>query len=82
MRFKYRNVKTGAEFESNCEISAPTLVRVEAEAPAPIIEPEPQITDTNVVLEGDADKLFRAVQTKAKTKTKAQTTKTKKGAKK
>ena len=42
MRFKYRNVKTGAEFESNCEISAPTLIRVEAEAPAPIIEPEPQ----------------------------------------
>lgn len=70
MRFKYRNVKTGAEFESNCEISAPTLIRVEAEAPAPIIEPEPQ-----------AEEEVKP-EPKAKTKTKAQTIKTKKGAKK
>lgn len=33
MRFKYRNIKTGAEFESNCEISAPNYEKLEAETP-------------------------------------------------
>lgn len=33
MRFLYRNIKTGAEFESDCEISAPNYIKVGADAP-------------------------------------------------
>lgn len=29
---RYKNVVTGAEFESNCEISAPNLIKVGAES--------------------------------------------------
>lgn len=46
MRFTYRNIKTGAEFESNCEITAPNLIRFGADAPKvpepAEIEPEPE----------------------------------------
>lgn len=43
MRYKYRNKVTGAEFESNCEISAPNWEKVGAEAPVLPEDPEPEI---------------------------------------
>lgn len=75
MRFKYRNVKTGAEFESNCIVSAPNLIKVEAETTLPKVEPEPEVK---------AEPKKAAPKPKAATKTKAQKTKAtaKKGAKK
>lgn len=75
MRFKYRNVKTGAEFESNCIVSAPNLIKVEAETTLPKVEPEPEVK---------AEPKKAAPKAKAATKTKAQKTKAtaKKGAKK
>lgn len=75
MRFKYRNVKTGAEFESNCIVSAPNLIKVEAETTLPKVEPEPEVKAEPEKAEPKA---------KAATKTKAQKTKAtaKKGAKK
>lgn len=75
MRFKYRNVKTGAEFESNCIVSAPNLIKVEAETTLPKVEPEPEVK---------AEPEKAAPKAKAATKTKAQKTKAtaKKGAKK
>ena len=46
MRYKYRNVVTGAEIETNSEISAPNWKRLGAEAPVvkeadPAPDPEP-----------------------------------------
>lgn len=43
MRYKYRNKVTGAEFESNCEISAPNWEKVGAEAPVLPEDSEPEI---------------------------------------
>lgn len=43
MRYKYRNKVTGAEIESNCEISAPNWEKVGAEAPVLPEDPEPEI---------------------------------------
>lgn len=75
MRFKYRNVVTGAEFESNSIVSAPNLIKVEAETTLPKVEPEPEVK---------AEPKKAEPKAKAATKTKAQKTKAtaKKGAKK
>ena len=77
MRFKYRNVKTGAEFESNCIVSAPNIIKVEAETTLPKVEPEPEV-------KAEPKKAAPKPKAKAATKTKAQKTKAtaKKGAKK
>lgn len=42
MRYLYRNVITGAEFMSNCEITAPNFVKTELGAAAPIKEAAPE----------------------------------------
>lgn len=74
MRYVYRNTTTGAEFESNCEISAPNLIKVGADAP--IIEPH----DVDVEPEQETPKPKPKAPAKA-TKTSAKKT-VKKGAKK
>ena len=39
MRFTYRNIVTGAEFQSNSEITAPNLIKLGADAPLTETEP-------------------------------------------
>ena len=46
MRFLYRNIKTGAEFESDCEISAPNYIKVGADAPDPKKELEAEVEES------------------------------------
>lgn len=71
MRYKYINEKTGAEFESNCEISAPNFIKLGAETPAPKPLPVPE-----------AKAEVKAEPKPKTTKTKSAKSTTKKGAKK
>lgn len=84
MRFKYRNIKTGAEFESNSEISAPNYEKLEAETPVTAealdFEPEDLLPDDMA----DAEDIIKPDEPKPKAKVVKKSTKkpVKKGAKK
>lgn len=70
MRYKYRNKVTGAEFESNCEISAPNwevvgadstiLPQVDPVDPAPeipeIVEDDDELSDVDDIIKPDVPK--------------------------
>ncbi len=79
MRYVYVNTLTGAEFSSNCEITAPGLIRLGADAPKEpepaVVEPEPQAE------EKPKPKAKAPAKPKAAAKTSAKKT-VKKGAKK
>lgn len=73
MRFTYRNIVTGAEFQSNCEITAPNYIKLGADAPLiePVAEPE--------IKEAEAEPKPKKAPAKSKTAPKKPV---KKGAKK
>lgn len=78
MRYVYVNTLTGAEFSSNCEITAPNLIKLGADAPK-LPEPaevakEPEVAKTK-------SKAKAPAEPKAAAKTSAKKT-VKKGAKK
>lgn len=76
MRFIYRNTLTGAEFQSNCEITAPNLIKLGADAP---IISEPADVESEAKTEPKAEAKPKA---KAPAKPKATKTSAKKPVKK
>ena len=80
MRYVYRNTLTGAEFSSNCEITAPNLIRFGADAPK-VPEPAEVQPEPEAEIEKPKPKAKAPAKPKAAAKTSAKKP-VKKGAKK